>query len=61
MNRLKRWLVERVLPVYAREELIKENERLRERVVGLEAYIDGLHWGIRAQRRIVIDAREGQK
>ena len=30
MNRLKRWLVDRYLPAYAREVLLEENERLRK-------------------------------
>lgn len=61
MSKLKSWLIERVLPVYARAELVAENERLHKQVARLEAYIDGLQWGVRAQRKIVIDAREVQK
>lgn len=61
MSKWKKWLVERVLPVYARAELMAENERLRKRLDRLEAYVDGLHWGIRAQRKIVIDRREVEK
>lgn len=61
MSKLKSWLIEQVLPVYARAELVAENERLRAQVARLEAYIDGLQWGVRAQRKIVIDAREVQK
>lgn len=66
MKRLKRWLSERVLPVWARQELLRqirsleeENERLRSVVALKEEYIDGLKWGVRALRRVVVE--EGKK
>ena len=31
MRKFKRWLIERFLPVWCREELLTENRRLRER------------------------------
>lgn len=58
MKRLKRRLVERILPVWAREELLRqireleeENERLRQEILRKEEYIRGLKWGVRAWRR----------
>lgn len=66
MRRLKRWLIDRVLPVWAREQLLKEidrlkdeNERLRQVVALKEEYIDGLKWGVRQQRRAVVE--EGKR
>lgn len=65
MKRFKRWLIDHFLPVYLREELMKENEQLRAKIQEqavyikqLDAYIDGLEYGIRNQRRIVINNGE---
>ena len=62
MRMIKKWLIERVLPVWARAELMAENEQLRKEVERLnielrmkDEYIDGLSAGIRAQRRIIIN------
>lgn len=62
IKKFKKWLIERILPVWARAELMTENERLRKEIEGLRLelrlqneYIDGLTSGIRAQRRIIIN------
>lgn len=58
MRRFWVWLMERVLPVWAREELLgrireleKENERLRNVVALKQSYIEGLQWGVKRLRR----------
>ena len=68
INKLKRWLIERILPVWAREALMDEIERLKEsnRQLAAErdrlnAYIEGLENGIRSQRRIIINNGEVKK
>lgn len=68
IKKLKRWLIERILPVWAREELMAEIERLKEsnrqfaaECDRLNAYIAGVEAGIRAQRRIVINNGEMKK
>ena len=68
IKRLKHWLIERILPVWAREELLVEINRLKEENASLrhelalrEEYINGLENGIRAQRRIVINTGEVKK
>ena len=68
MRRLKNWLMLRFLPVWAKESVYEENKRLREkadalqrRVELLNAYIDGLEAGIRAQRRIIINNEVKEK
>jgi trehalose-6-phosphate synthase len=68
IKKLKRWLIERILPVWAREELLKEIDQLRDKNIKLlmecdrlNAYIEGLENGIRAQRRIVINNGEMKK
>lgn len=65
MIKLKRWLIERFLPAWCRDELLEENRRLRERLVckeqeidRLEAYIQGIHDNQRRQGRIVIHCKE---
>lgn len=68
MKKIKTWLIERILPVWARAELMAENEQLRKEIEKLRAeldlkneYIDGLITGIRAQRRITINTTEVKK
>ena len=68
MKKIKNWVINRFLPVWAREELMRENERLHrenDKLTALlkerDAYIDGLEAGIRSQRRIVINAGEVRK
>lgn len=68
IRKIKRWLIERILPVWAREELMAEIERLKEsnrqlaaECDRLNAYIEGLETGIRAQRRIIINNGEVKK
>jgi peptidoglycan hydrolase CwlO-like protein len=39
----------------------KEIENLKEEINRLNAYIDGLQWGIRAQRRIIINTTGEEK
>lgn len=68
MKKFKRWLIERFLPAWAKETILKENEELRQSVAELrqklnerDSYIDGLESGIRAQRRIIITTGGAQK
>ena len=65
MKKFKRWLIDHFLPVYLKEEALKENDRLRVKlqeqethIRELNAYIEGLEYGIRSQRRIVINNGE---
>lgn len=65
IKRIKHRLIERILPVWARAQLMDEIERLKESNQQLTAecdrlcaYIDGLENGIRSQRRIVINNGE---
>lgn len=61
MKRLKRWLVRKFLPAYAKDTVYRENEalkaeivNLRTEIMALDSYIDGLELGIRSQRRVTI-------
>ena len=65
MKKFKRWLIDHFLPVYLKEELLKENDQLRAKLKEqethlreLNAYIEGLEYGLRSQRRIVINNGE---
>ena len=58
MNRLKRWLLERYFPAEAKvtiAQLQREIIRKDAEIASLHSYIDGLEYGMRAQRRIVIN------
>ena len=68
MKKIKNWFYNRFLPMWAKESIFREykntqleNEELRKKVAELEAYINGLHAGMRNQRRIVINTGEVKK
>lgn len=68
MKKIRNWIINQVLPIWAKaslqaenEQLRRENAQLRAKVNELNAYIDGLETGIRAQRRIIINAGEVKK
>jgi hypothetical protein len=68
MKKIKRWLIERILPVWAREQLLAEIRRLEEKNrqlceenIQLGSYIYGLETGIKSQRRIIINTGEVKK
>ena len=68
LKKIKRWLWNRFLPMWAKETLLKENQSLRLQVAELQekldakdAYIQGLMVGIKSQRRIVINTMEERK
>ena len=65
IRKIKHWLYNKYLPLYLRESLLQENEKLRkengklrESILERDAYIDGLEAGIRAQRRIIINTTD---
>lgn len=67
MKKIRQWMTRRFLPVYLKEALLKENERLlgelREKEIHireLNAYIEGLEFALRAQRKLVIRSGEGK-
>lgn len=64
---MKKWLIEKWLPMWAKEtvlsdnrQLQQENEILRQKVRQLEAYIRGLESGMRVNKRINIYNRGGE-
>ena len=68
MKKIKNWFYNHFLPMWAKESVFREykntqleNEELRKKVAELEAYINGLHAGLRNQRRIVINTGEVKK
>lgn len=62
IRRFKVWLWQTFLPIWAKESLLKENQKLAEQnkalldeLARLNAYVDGLEAGVKAQRRIIIN------
>lgn len=65
MRKIKHWLIENVVPIWAKKDLLKEIARLEKinqeqeiHIKQLDAYIEGLEYGLRNQRRIVINNGE---
>ena len=61
MRKLRTWLLERLLPAWAKDSVYRENmellarlERQEQEIQRLNAYIAGLETGLRAVRRVVI-------
>lgn len=55
---MKKWLIDRFLPMWAKQtvlqenrELKRQNDRLGQEITRLDAYIAGLHKGLRASRK----------
>lgn len=68
MRKIKHWLIDKILPIWAKQELLRENKQLLCKIAELQAklneqnaYIEGLETGIRSQRKIVINAMEANK
>ena len=68
IKKIKQWVYNHFLPMWAKETLLVDNRALQIEVNNLRAeldrknaYIDGLTTGIKAQRRIVINTGEVKK
>ncbi len=66
IKKIKAWMIERFLPQWAKQAMLEENQRLREQVEALKrendrlvAYIEGYESGVKAHRRIIINAAAG--
>ena len=68
MSKFKKWLYERYLPAYLRDDLMDANRRLQKKVDAqaqeierLNAYIDGMQDAMIRQSRIIIKGKEVAK
>lgn len=68
MKKFKAWLVQRFLPAYAKQTILRENEQLKQQITELRAeidrlnsYIDGMKDNMKSQRRIIINTGGTQK
>lgn len=68
IKKMKRWLCEHFLPMWAKETVLAENKRLQREVSDLrqkleqqESYIAGLQAGMRSRQRIIINTAEEKK
>ena len=62
MKRLKKWLIERFFPAQAKETIARLQREIvlkDAEIASLNSYIDGLEFGLRSQRRIVINNSKG--
>ena len=65
---MKKWLTERYLPMWAKETVLADNQRLRKENAALrqklqnrDAFIQGMQEGLRSGKRIQIYNRGGQE
>ena len=65
---MKKWLTDKFLPMWAKETVLsenqrlwQENERLCRKLRDQEAYIQGMQTGLRALKRINITNRGGNE
>ena len=63
MKKIKEWLINRFLPLWAKETVLADNRILKREIARLEAendrlraYVDGMNAGMRSVRRITINA-----
>lgn len=67
MSRLKRWLYNRFLPAWCKDDLLEANARLeatvevqRQKIDRQSAYISGLETAMRYQRRVTVRNEVGR-
>ena len=65
MRKIKNWIINRFLPVWAKESLLQEREALYRKIKSLEqengrlkAYVKGLEFGIRHKRTVKNEENE---
>lgn len=65
---MKKWLVERFLPMWAKETVLADNRELRRKLRelkqenrGLTAYIRGLEAGLRSGKRVHVYHHGGEQ
>ena len=64
---MKKWLMDQFLPMWAKETVLADNRRLKrelrcakQELDGMKMYIKGLEAGIRAGKRVTIQAGGSQ-
>lgn len=64
---MKKWLIDRFLPMWAKETVLSDNRNLKRQLRHIQqeneqmkAYIQGIQTGIRAGKKITIQAGGGQ-
>jgi len=62
VNKIKRWLIEQFFPAAAKETIARLQREIvlkDAEIASLNSYIDGLEFGLKCQRRIVINNSKG--
>ena len=65
MSKLKAWIINKFLPAWCRESLMRENQALARKnqqqaqeIAQLRAYIDGLEYVVKRRTQIVVNKGE---
>lgn len=67
MKKLKAWIINKFLPAWCRDSLMRENQALARKnqqqaqeIAQLRAYIDGLEYAVKRRTQIVVNKGEGK-
>ena len=67
MSKIKAWIINKFLPAWCKDTLMRENQALARKnqqqaqeIAQLRAYIDGLEYTVKRRTQIVVNKGEGK-